>query len=449
MPSEAKALADVGRFQSEAAYLRQAPDPLASRIVVHVIAASFLALGAVATFGKLDRVVTSVSGKVMTERGSMMIQALDTSIVRSLNVREGDRVRKGETLATLDPTFAGADVAALKQQIASLRATISRDSAELERKEFEAPASEDSEQQPYNRLQLDTYRDRQALRAAQVHAFDEKIAGAKATLARFENELNGLAERANIARQVEAMKTTLLEKGAGSLVAQLDSKTARLEAQRLETSSRDSMTETRHQLAELVAEREAFERGWSSDLRKELVASQNALDAATAQLAKAQLHKTQVELKAEEDAIILTVAKTSVGSVLREGELIFSATPLNAPLVAEAHILARDVGFVRAGDPVTLKVDSFAYTEHGTAEGVVEWISEGAFFLNEETNQPVDAFYKARVRITKMNFINVPQTFRLIPGMSLVADINVGHRSLGRYLMDGLVRGASEAMREP
>jgi HlyD family secretion protein len=222
-----------------------------------------------------------------------------------------------------------------------------------------------------------------------------------------------------------------------------------LEAQRLENGSRDSLTQTRHQLAELVAEREAFERTWSSDLRKELVVSQNALDAASAQLEKARLHKTQVELKAEEDAIILTVAKTSVGSVLREGELIFSATPLNAALVAEAHILARDVGFVRAGDHVTLKVDAFNFTEHGTAAGVVEWISEGAFFLNEETNQPVEAFYKARVKMTKMNFIHVPDSFRLIPGMSLVADINVGQRSLARYLIDGLVRGASEAMREP
>ena len=449
MPSDAKALADISRFQSEVSYLREAPDPLAARMTIHVIAVLFVLLGGVAVFGKLDRVVTSVSGKVVTERGSMMIQALDAAIVRSLNVHEGDRVHKGDVLATLDPTFAAADVSALRQQSASLRALIARDLAELEDAPLVFEPGGDPDEQRYDQLQLDLYRDRQALRTAQLRAFDEKIAGAEATLAKLENESNELVEKANIARRVEAMRTTLLEKGAGSLVSQLDSKVARLEAQRLENGGRDSMAEVGHQFAQLRAERESFARSWASDLRKELVASRNSLDAATAQLEKAQLHKTQVELRAEEDAIILTAAKASVGSVLREGELIYSATPLNGPLVAEVHILARDIGFVRAGDRATLKIDAFSFTEHGTAEGRVEWISEGAFFLNEETSQPVDAYYKARVRITKMNFIQVPKTFRLIPGMSLVADINVGQRSLGRYLMDGLVRGANEAMREP
>ena len=449
MSSDVNALAEVRRFQSGVSYLREAPDPVASRITVHIVAASFLALAVLAAFGKVDRVVTSVSGKVVTERGSMMIQALDASIVRSLNVREGDRVRKGQVLATLDPTIAAADVSALRRQAASLRAGIARDTAELQGVALEFAQTEDLDQRHYNQMQADLFRERQALYSAQMRAYDEKIGGAQATLARLGNESGDLVEKANIARQVEGMRTTLLEKGAGSLLNQLDAKTARLEAQRLENSQRDSIAETRHQLSGLVAERDAFARSWASDLRKEMVSNQNALDGASAQLEKAELHKAQVELRAEEDAIILTSAKTSVGSILREGELIYSATPLNAPLVAEVHILARDIGFVRAGDPVTLKVDAFAFTEHGTAQGVVEWISEGAFFLNEETSQPVDAYYKARVKITEMNFIRVPAGFRLIPGMSLVADINVGRRSLGRYLIDGLIRGANEAMREP
>ena len=113
------------------------------------------------------------------------------------------------------------------------------------------------------------------------------------------------------------------------------------------------------------------------------------------------------------------------------------------------HLLARDIGFVRPGDHVTLKVDAFNFAEHGTAEGVVKWISEGAFLVSEDTGQATEAYYRARVEIQKTNFIGVPATFRLIPGMTLGADINVGKRSLAGYLSEGFVRGVGEAMREP
>ena len=48
-----------------------------------------------------------------------------------------------------------------------------------------------------------------------------------------------------------------------------------------------------------------------------------------------------------------------------------------------------------------------------------------------------------------MHFINTPPNFRLIPGMTLTADIKVGTRSVAMYLLGGLMRGVNEAMREP
>ena len=449
MASPSRALDDVRRFQSEVSYLRDAPDPIASRITVYVILGLLVAFGAISVLCKLDRVVTSEAGRVVTLNGYIQVQALDTSLVRSINVHEGDRVEKGQVLATLDPTIAQADVSQLKQQAASLRAQIARASAELTNTPLVFAPTEDPDELHYNRMQDSLYQDRQAQYVAQLRSYDEKIAGFQATLLRLRQDIGSLRQKSDIARKVEDMRTTLLEHGSGSLLNQLDSKTTRLEAQRTEENERNSLAETDHQLSEQAAEREAFVRSWKADLRKEEVTAQNSLDGARAQLEKASLHKDLVELRAPEDAIILTVAKTSVGAVLKEGDLLYSATPLSAPLQAEVRLASRDVGFVRAGDRVTLKVDAFRFTEHGTADGVVRWISEGAFVLDPDTNQPVEPYYKARVDITKLNFINVPKNFRLIPGMTLVADINVGKRSLAGYLADGFVRGVDEAMREP
>lgn len=56
--------------------------------------------------------------------------------------------------------------------------------------------------------------------------------------------------------------------------------------------------------------------------------------------------------------------------------------------------------------------------EHGTAAGKVRWISENAFWVNDQTNQAQDPYYKVGVSIDAMNFVNVPENFRLVPGMT-------------------------------
>ena len=449
MAPESNSLKVIRQFQSEVSSLREAPDPISARMTLHAIAAMFIALSLIAVFAKVDRVISSVSGKIVTTTGPTIHQAFDTAIVKSINVHEGDRVAKGDVLATLDPTFAGADVSQLKQQAASLAAQIIRDQAELQGVTPHFPETSDPDQSHYNQLQDELYADRAGQYRAQLNSYDQKVQQTGASLIKLQAELAHLKERSQIAQKVETMRTTLLQKGAGSLLNQLSSTDARVAAQQTEESELNSINEANHQLSSLAADKEAFVRSWSSDLRKDLVTSQNSLDSARAQLGKALRHQESVTIIADQDAIILTVAKTSVGSVLREGDPIVTSIPLASPIEAEIRMAARDVGFVRAGDDVVLKVDAFNFTEHGTASGKVKWISEGAFVLNDDTGQPTDAYYRARVSVDKMDFIRVPANFRLIPGMTLSADVNVGSRSLWNYVVDGLLKGASGAMREP
>ena len=72
-----------------------------------------------------------------------------------------------------------------------------------------------------------------------------------------------------------------------------------------------------------------------------------------------------------------------------------------------------------------------------------------ATFTVDDNGNPVEPYYKARIEITSVQLKAVPQGFRLIPGMTLTADIQVGTRSVFMYLVKGVVRGVGEAMREP
>ncbi len=93
---------------------------------------------------------------------------------------------------------------------------------------------------------------------------------------------------------------------------------------------------------------------------------------------------------------------------------MITLTPLPAPVEAEIDILPRDVGFLRPGDATTIKVIPFNYTQNDEALGSVKWISEGELVLNDDTGQPGEPYYRVRVSIDQMNFINVPANFRLI-----------------------------------
>jgi HlyD family secretion protein len=78
----------------------------------------------------------------------------------------------------------------------------------------------------------------------------------------------------------------------------------------------------------------------------------------------------------------------------------------------------------------------------------VRSISEGAF-TTDDNGQPAEAYYKVRVTLDPVALRNVPNSFRLVPGMTLTGDIHVGTRSLFTYLVGGLVSGMGESMREP
>lgn len=437
----------IRRFQSETDEIREAPEPFALRVTVWFSAAVLMICVAFAAVARVDRVVSSDRGKIVPAQGTILFQALDNSLVKTLDVREGDRIHKGQLLATLDPTFAEADVDQLERQLLSLDAQIERATAE-QRGESYVPKVDDPKRGKYALLQKNLFDQRASQFQAQTTSFNQRIAQTEATIRRLEGDEARYKEREKISLQIEGMRQTLVEKQAGSLLNLLLASDSRLEMLRMMENGHNSLLESRHQIASLQADRDAFVQQWMSTSSQDLVEAQGKRDTVVAELAKAARHKDLVKLTAPEDAIVLTRAKISVGAVLKGGETLLTIVPENAPIEAEVSISAREVGFVRAGDPVSLKIDAFPFVEHGMAFGKLSWVSEGAFTLDED-GRSVEPFYKARVSILDMRFSRVPSTFRLIPGMTLNADVHIGERSVLGYLVAGAARSMTEAMREP
>ena len=435
-------------FQSETGEILEAPEPFGVRSMVYVLASFLIALVVLSIVTRLDRVVTSVSSKIVTTQPTIVVQALDPSIIKTIEVREGQRVKAGDLLATLDPTITAAAVDALKLQIASLDAQVDRCEAELADRPFDPPPSPDPAVTRYRQLQRAYYLQRKAQREGQVHAYDEQIAQYTATIAKYGNDQARYHDRTKLAEEVEQMRATLAAAQVGSrlnLLAATDQKTELL--RNLEFDH-NTLVESQHQLQATVATRDAFIQQWLGQASQEQVTARNQRDAALQQLEAATKHKDLVRLVAPEDAMVLKMAKLSVGSVLNVADPLLYLAPLRSPVESEAYFLSRDVGFIRPGDPVKLKFDAYNYFEHGTAEGTVRWISEGAFTV-DDNGTPTDPYYKVRIALTNVDLRNVPQSFRLIPGMTLVSDVHIGTRSVLMYVVEGAVRTMNEAMREP
>ena len=143
--------------------------------------------------------------------------------------------------------------------------------------------------------------------------------------------------------------------------------------------------------AALAAERDAYIQGWRAEVSQKLSEATGKLSDARELLNKAKLRRQLVELRSEVDAIVQSVAKVSVGSVMQSGQQFITLVPADAPLEIEANIFGRDNGFVHVGDPVAIKFDTFPYSQYGMAEGTVRIVSPDSFTAQDEARNPTSA----------------------------------------------------------
>lgn len=439
----------IGVFESETLGVFSRIAPRNEHILLYVLTALLLVATIIASVVKLERVVTSV-GVIVTSRGSLYVSPFDTSIVREIRVKVGDVVNKGAVLATLDSTFTHADVKQLRQREASDEAADNRLQAELGGRPYQFSSAD-----PYQSLQFGIWQKRQGEYKSNLADFDARIHAAEDQVAQYQANAEHYRRRLNLAKDVENVYRPLLDKGYVSKLQAMQAADERTEMARLSIDAQRQMSSLRQTLAALKAQRAAYADKWHSDTGVELVINRNDLDATRESLVKAKKLNELSTLNAPENAIVLNVGKASPGSVATGGGAqsvnqgpLFTLVPLDAPVEADVKVEAADVGFIKAGDPVQLKLDAYRFLQHGTAKGIIKTISEGSF-TTDDNNTPAPPFFKVKVTITEVRLRNVPSNFRLVPGMTLTGDILVGRRTILSYLIEGALRTGSEAMREP
>ena len=429
-----------------------APVPRGARGTIWVVATLFAAIAIAAGTIRVDQVVTA-RGEVVSRAATLLVQPLETAIVRSIDVRVGEHVKAGQVLARLDPTFAAADVSALAAQVASLQANVTRLQAEASGKPFLYTG-----ENPDLALQAAIYAQRNAEYNYKLQGYKEKIDSLLAAIQRANADAKGFRDRLAVATEVEQMRRQLEKLQVGSKLNTLAAMDNRAEMQREYLSAIQQAQAASRDLGAQVAERDGYVQSWHADVSQKLAERLSKLSDAREQLRKAELRRQLVVLRADRDATVLTVAKVSVGAVVQSGQKLVTLTPADAPLEVEANILGSDAGYVHLGDKVAIKFDTFPYTRYGLAYGSLRIISSNSF--TSLPGQPDESgtiappangapYYRARVEIDRVALHNTPPGFRLTPGMPVMADIKVGRQTVLSYLLERVLPVAHQAMREP
>jgi HlyD family secretion protein len=429
-------------FLPDADEIELSPIPGAARFTLYLLVAALLSFLVWANIFKVDQVVVA-RGRLVTPLPNIVVQPLETAILQSIDVRVGQVVKKGERLATLDPTFSHADEAELRNRYESLETQSQRLQAEI----AGAKVSVSAGSTPDEQLQAKLSAERAANYRAQLRRMEESIGRLRASIETNRRDQSAQEARLASLREIESMQDRLVRQQVGAKINLLEAQDRRIEAERALSIAANRDVELRRELGAAIADRDAFEKSWRQKAMEELLATSRDRDAVKEQLAKADKRSSMVTLVAPSDAVVLEIGQKSQGSVVQGGEMIFTLVPLAENLEAEVRIDSSDVGYVKTGHKTHLKVDAFPFQLHGTIEGEVRTISEDAF--RREGGGGVDGYYASRIKFDGSQLKNVPPQSRLLPGMTVSGEIVVGRRTVMSYLLWPLTKAFNESLREP
>jgi len=438
-------------FESPSAAIIATPVPALSRatnLLVFLLVVSVLVASALI---RIDKIV-SASGKLVTDAPNIVMQPFDQTIVESIDVRKGDIVRKGQVLARLNSTFTSADYIAMKDQVDLLSAKAARLQAQATDTKYVPDPSN-----PHAALQSSIFDQLTGEYSSSLKNFDEKIDQLQRQIVGDNEQATYFRQRHGVAADIEGMRVKLQQLNVGSKLNTLIALDARLGmAGSLAAAQSDAEQADRKVGAEDAA-RATFIQRWNGQNSQDLAETRGKLVQAQQEYAKATLHNDLVVLTAPRDAIVLSVAKISVGSVVTSAEPLIQLVPIDAPLSVEADISGIKSGYVSPGDEVTIKFDTLPFLQYGTARGVVRTISADSF--GPETtpqeggstlpNRPSTLYYRADISLDELTLHDTPPGFRPMPGMPITADVKVGTRTVLAYFIDKILPVAYDGLREP
>jgi hemolysin D len=412
-------------FLPAALEIQETPPSPVGRAIIGTIILFFLIAVAWAWFGEVD-IVAVAQGKIIPNGHSKVIQPLEIGTVRSIHIKEGQEVEKGETLIELDPSITDADLGRLREEAATLEQDVAR-LQELARR---------------------TNPNRSAINGE--HARKANTAASENNDLRSSDELQSSILRSQWAEyqsRLDTLKSGDLKKLADKKVV-AEHKYLELEQERIEQvhdlqTQQSRVSELAAARNEIKAQLKYTRAEFRRTILQELSEAQRKLAAVKQEIIKAATRSRSRVLVAPVSGVVQQLAVHTVGGIVTPAQELMVIVPKSESLQVEALLENKDIGFVQEGQIAEVKVETFPFTKYGTIAAKIINISNDA--IPDENRGLI---YKAHVLMETSVMQVGERLVNLSPGMAVTVEIKTGKRRLIEFFLAPLLRYRAESVRE-
>lgn len=422
----------------------QGRSPVRGSLLLLLILSCIVSAGLWAHLTELDD-VTRVDGRIVPSGDIQVIDAAEPGVLRSLHVREGQLVDKGALLMELDATQIDSQLSQEQQRAFGLQARAQRLQAEIDGTQLNFGAQLIEGAPSVVRSETALYQGRQAELAAEIAILErqreqkqrEHEEGLVDQVTADETLKVLGEERAIIAPLVERQMepaTTLLalrrsEAEWRGRKVRAEAVTSRLQTGLNEIDDRIQAAHSRFRSAALTE---------LAIATAELATLQPALPALRDRAARAQV-------RSPVRGIVNSIHRTTIGGLARSGEDLVEIVPLDDTLLVEAYVKPEDIAFLRAGQPVKVKITAYDFARYGALDGEIVRIGADTVTRSERNDEEV---FVVEIRTSNTMLDGNGVAVEIIPGMIAEVDILSGRKSVLEYLLEPVVKIKDQALRE-
>lgn len=383
-------------------YQSPTPNTHRARWTIWIALITIISLVTWAAFAKIDQ-VTRATATVIASARTQEIQASEGGVLTQLLVKEGDNVKRGQLLVVLEEARAQAAVANSATKIAALKAKIARLEAEIFNRPLRFP-EDVKHYSEYVQNQTELYTRRR-------QAIDQDVAS--------------LQNMLKLAQQELAMNEPLLKYGD---VSQAD------------------VIKLRRQVADIQAQINNKRNKYFEEAQTEMTKAQEDLQSEEEQLRDRSQVLQEKRLSAPTDGKVNNIKVTTIGGVVKPGEVIMELLPTSSDLIVEAKVKPADIAYVKEGQHANVKLDAYDYSIFGAMNGEVVYISPDT--LMEQTPKGEQPYYRVQIRIKGAEFQGRAKDIVIRPGMTATVEIKALERTVLNYLTKPITKTLSEGLGE-
>lgn len=433
--------------------LRKTPPHPLPRMLVWLCAALLGTLLLWSMIGSLD-IVAVAQGKLVPREYLKVVQTADTGVLRDLAVREGQTVERGQVLFRLDPQLSQADGRSLANELAQRELQIARIDAELAGIPLTGRGG-DWPQEYLAQARQQWLANRNAYQAA--------LAAEQSALERARSELRSALEVLAKLEQTAPLLQAALERSQALVAEGFVAKEFVDERARQAIERQQDLVAQQHSVASLRAAVTQSEQrvaqvqsAYRQSLTSERAQAELALGKVREDLVKQRVREGLIEISAPQRGVVKDLATHTPGTFVQAGATLLSIVPLDDVLEAEVLVSNADAAYVLPGQSVQVKIESYPYTRYGMLPARVLRISPDASEVRTEqgTQNSVDgkfelhSTYRARLALQSQTLTARGREMPLLAGMTAVAEIHIGQRSVLEYVLSPVRATLHEAGRE-